>query len=64
MKSVRPFRLTHKQKNTHKQTTSRLTHTQKKKPTNEQSKIGHTWCTKELLRDRIEILSHPSACHQ
>lgn len=27
---MRPFRLTHKQKNTHKQTTFRLTHTQKK----------------------------------
>lgn len=27
---MRPFRLTHKQKNTHKQTTSRLTLTQKK----------------------------------
>lgn len=28
---MRPFQLTHKQKNTHKQTTSRLTLTQKKK---------------------------------
>lgn len=61
---MRPFRLTHKQK-THTQTNNISFNTHaKKKPTNEQSKIGHIWCTKEPLRDRIEILSHPSACHQ
>lgn len=40
---MRPFRLTHKQKNTHKQTTSRLTLTQKKKnqQTNNQRSAIH-----------------------
>lgn len=39
---MRPFRLTHKQKNTHKQTTSRLTHTQKKnQQTNNQRSAIH-----------------------
>lgn len=62
---MRPFRFkTQAKKHTQTNNISFNTHAKKKKPTNEQSKIGHTWCTKEPLRDRIEILSHPSACHQ